>query len=267
MITVCFTVNNRPKYLRETLASWSAVRGVDEVAFVFRCEPGCDEARDLCSQFVGEHGGIVTVNPHRYGVLGNPWAALETGFSFSDDDSEFCVLAEEDLVVSPDVLEFFTWCQRYQVDPQVLGVSTYQHHEQPGDLPGVRVADWSRDDQWHFWVWGTWRDRWRALLCDDWDFTYRENGGGPSQAGWDWRIRNLLILGQGYKMIVPSMARSQHIGKFGGAHCTADQFDALLSPSFAGLAVLVQDYTEEPEPAPALPGRATPHLAQPNRVQ
>lgn len=244
MITVCFTVNNRPRYLRETLASWSAARGVDDVAFVFRCEPGCDEARDLCSQFAGEHGGFVTVNPHRYGVLGNPWAALETGFS-ADDDSNFCVLAEEDLIVSPDVLEFFTWCQQYHADPQVLGITSYQHDEQPGGLTGVGVADWSRDDQWHFWVWGTWRDRWANLISHDWDFTYRADCGcPPNMRGWDWAIRNHLIRDRGMKMIAPSLCRSQHIGKFGGSHATPDQFEGLLSRCFAGLDVPPQDYQQ-----------------------
>ncbi len=142
------------------------------------------------------------------------------------------------------MLEYFTWSQRYRDDPDVLGVTTYQHHEQPGGLTGVREADWSRDDQWHFWVWGTWRDRWENLLRDDWDFTYRENGGGPGQRGWDWRLRNLLVRGQGVKMIAPSMCRSQHIGRHGGVHCTPDQFEGLLSSCYAGDGVPPQEYRE-----------------------
>ena len=49
----------------------------------------------------------ITINPQRYGVLGNPWHAFNDGFAVSD----FVVLAEEDLIVSEDVLEYFAWCR------------------------------------------------------------------------------------------------------------------------------------------------------------
>ena len=239
---ICFTVNNRPEYLRQTLESWSKVRGIGECLLLFRCEPGCDEAVQAC-QDVDFAARLAHVNSRRHGVLGNPWHALDDSFG-EPLGTDFAILAEEDLIVSPDVLEYFTWCQRYRDDPSVLGVTTYQHHEQQGGLPGVREADWSRDDQWHFWVWGTWRDRWENLIRDDWDFTYRENGGGPGQTGWDWRLRNLLVRGQGMKMIAPSLCRSQHIGRHGGAHCTPGQFEGLLSSCYAGDDVPPQEYRE-----------------------
>ena len=73
----------------------------------------------------------------------------------------------------------------------------------------------------------------------------RENGGGPDQRGWDWKTpQHVSCVGRGMKMIAPSMARSQHIGKYGGAHCTPGQFEALLSPCYAGDDVPPQDYRE-----------------------
>lgn len=238
---VAFTVNNRPQYLRETLESWSKVRGIGRHTLIFCCEPGCPEAVALCRSvdFAATH---VSVNQRRLGVLANPRRAFDLAFDVGI--APFGVLAEEDLIVSPDVLEYLEWCQRYQDDPDVLGVTTYQHDEQPGGLSGVGPADWSRDDRWHFWVCGTWRDRWYRLLRDSWDTTYAENGGGPYQRGWDWKIRNTLVIGRGMQMIAPSLCRSQHIGKFGGAHCQPYDFDRLLSPSFAGLDVPPQEYQE-----------------------
>lgn len=236
---VAFTVNNRPQYLRETLESWSKVRGIGSCGLVFRCEPGCDEAGQVCDD-VDFADTFVVRNEQRRGVLGNPWRAFEDGFAFG----RFVILAEDDLIVSPDVLEYFTWAQRYRDDPSVLGVTTYQHHEQPGGLAAAGPADWSRDDQWHFWVWGTWFDRWDTLLRDSWDLSYTENGGGPSQRGWDWGFRNRLIIGEGMKMIAPSLSRSQHIGRLGGTHCSPDQFDAVASRCFAGLDVPPQEYQE-----------------------
>jgi hypothetical protein len=240
-VIVAFTVNNRPAYLRQTLESWSRVRGIGDARLEFSCEPGCPEAVAECHMSASfARRGLITQHVQRMGVLGNPWQALEAGFLSGD----FVILAEEDLIVSPDVLEYFTWAQHYRDDPSVLGVTTYQHHEQPGGLAGAAPADWSADDQWHFWVWGTWRDRWQALLRDSWDFTYTENGGGPAQRGWDWNIRNRLVLGEGMKMIAPSLCRSQHIGEYGGAHCTPDQFEGLLSSCYAGPDVPPQDYQE-----------------------
>lgn len=247
---VTFTVNNRPDYLRQTLESWARVRGARDVTFMFSCEPGCPEAVKVCEEFVVGHefGGVITVNQRRQGVLGNPYAALSRAFSTAESEDDFAILAEEDMVVSPDVLEYFTACQSFRLEPEVLGVTTYQHHEQPGGLAGVGPADWTRDDQWHFWVWGTWWNRWRALLKYDWDTTYEENGGGPNQRGWDWKIRNTLICpgGVGMKMIAPSLCRSQHIGQYGGSHCTPDQFEGLLSACYAGDDVPPQKYREVP---------------------
>jgi hypothetical protein len=246
---IAFTVSNRPEYLRQTLESWSAVRGIGDCHLVFSCEPGCAEAVRICESVTFAPRTVLR-NHDRGGVLGNPWRALSYSFGSHHAfgryliDLGFVVLAEEDLVVSPDVVEYFSWSQRYAPDRNVLGVTTYQHDERPGGLPGVGPADWSRDNSWHFWVWGTWRDRWESLIRDYWDFTYRENGGGPGQRGWDWALRNNLVIGKGMKMIAPSMARSQHIGKFGGAHCQPQDFERLLSPSFAGLDVPPQEYRE-----------------------
>ena len=97
---IAFTVNNRPHYLKETLASWEAVRGIGDAHLVFRCEPHCPEAVSLCQE-VTFADRIVTVNRERSGVLANPWHALEQGSALG----EFVILAEEDLIVSPDVLE------------------------------------------------------------------------------------------------------------------------------------------------------------------
>jgi hypothetical protein len=227
-------VNNRPHYLKETLASWGQVRGIGDARLVFRCEPRCPEAVALC-EAVTFAERTVTVNRERFGVLANPWHAMEQGFTAGG----FTVLAEEDLVVSPDVLEYFTWCQRYRDDLSVLGVTTYQRDARPGGLAGAGPADWSDPDGFHFWVWGTWKDRWERLLRGSWDFLY-------ARKGWDWDIRDRLVTGAGMTMIAPSLARSQHMGRHGGTHCTPAQHDAVLSRCYAGGGVPPQEYREVP---------------------
>jgi GNT-I family len=235
VLTVAFTVTNRPGYLAQVLESWSRVRDIGDAHLIFRCEPGCPETVALC-EAVDFAPHTVTVNPRRLGVLANPWHALDDGFKRGD----FTVLAEDDLIVSFDVLEYFTWCaQRYRDDPEVLAVTTYQREAQPGRYAAVRPVNWELDDGWHFWVWGTWADRW-ARLRPDWDFTY-------AHKGWDWRIRDHWVLGQGLKIMAPAMSRSQHIGRDGGTHASAEQYQALLSRCFyAG--VRPQHYHDQEEP-------------------
>ena len=171
--------------------------------------------------------------------------AIEAGFAPGPD---FVILAEDDILVSTDVIEYFTWA----VDPTGTtrgpAVTTYQHASSP--RPPGKPADWSRDSHFTCWVWGTWRDRWETLLRDSWDTSYAENGGGPLQRGWDWGFRNRLIIGGGMAMIAPSLARSQHIGRYGGTHCSPADFDVVASRCFAGLDVPPQDY-QEVAPCPA----------------
>ena len=112
----------------------------------------------------------------------------------------------------------------------------------PEQLP----ADWRKDEGWHFWVWGTWADRWQTLLRPTWEFTYSTRYP-DGQAGWDWDFRNRLVLGAGMKMIAPARSRSQHIGREGGTHCTPAQYSALLSRCFyAG--VSPKDYQDQEVP-------------------
>jgi hypothetical protein len=237
---VAFTVGGRVSYLRETLASWSNVRGIEGAELIFCCEPGHYEAAQMCRE-VEFAPVLCSVNPSRFGVLRNPWHAFDT--AFRGYEADFAVLAEEDITVSPDALEFFAWCQRYRDDSSVLAVSLHQRDAQPGGLAGVTTARWDYDGA-HMWVWGTWRDRWENLLRDDWDFAYEENGGGPLQRGFDWRIRNKYCLQQGMRVIAPCMSRAQHIGKYGGAHATPAQYAGLKSRCFAGPDVGPQDYRE-----------------------
>jgi hypothetical protein len=212
-LCVVFTVNDRPHYLEETLESWRKVRGIEKASLIFRCEPGCEEAVRVC-EAVNWAQRVVLVNPQRYGVAGNPWRCFEMAFNGIGHD--FAILAEEDIVVATDTLEYFRWCAETYRWGNVLGVTTYQ--PEPVAPPDhVVQADWSEDEYWHFWVWGTWRDRWNTVLRHTWDHDYSNNG-------WDWNIRDNLVLGKGMVMASPGVPRSQHIGQFGGTHSPPDDY-------------------------------------------
>jgi GNT-I family len=219
-LVVTMTVHNRPAYLRETLASWARVRGVDQVEMMFRCEPGCPEAVHECvtAGMAGWSAGFaVRVNRERLGVLSNPWHALEAAFGRG---VSFAVLAEEDTPVADDVLEYFTWAASvYRADRQVLAVCAHHLNGPAGGPADVyRVGEFSPI------VWGTWADRWASLLRDTWDHDY-------SRKGWDWAI-SALLAETGRVTIAPGSSRSQHIGEHGGAHCTPGYYPQTVSASF-----------------------------------
>lgn len=218
---IALTVNNRPHYLRETLESWREVRGIETAEALFICEPGCPEAVELCEKadFFRWSGRVLLTE--RAGVLLAPWLALSAGFAAAAGrHGDFCVLAEEDMVVSTDALELLAWAaERYRADSQVLAVNLGQPEMVS---PNMRVV--VRQDHFNGWVWGTWLDRW-AKIGPDWDKDYQHKG-------WDHRLNDHWVGELGYRCIAPAVTRSQHIGKEGGTHCTPEMFESLLAEGF-----------------------------------
>ncbi len=185
------------------LESWADVRGIADAHLIFRCEPGCDEAVALC-RAVDFAETTVTINPQRYGVLGNPWHALNDGFALSD----FAIFAEEDLIVSEDMLEYFAWCRaRYADDPRVLAVTTHQYLEQPGGLAGVMPQRFDQDPDPHFWVVGDVAELVGRLHAAT------RGTGLPESRGWDWNLLRNWIQARGMRLMAPCLSRSQHVGQ------------------------------------------------------
>jgi GNT-I family len=217
---IALTVHNRPGYLKPVLESWAMVRGISKADMIFRCEPGCDEAVALCEQVTFARKATTIVNREKYGVLANPWHALEAAFATG---APFAVIGEEDTPVSDDILEFFAWCQReYETDPQVTAVCAYQFDADPPVLGGP--ADVVRHPHFSPLVWGTWAGRWTEFFRPTWDFSYRLQG-------WDYNV-NRMLKEQGRHIAMPACSRSQHIGKVGGTHCDEEFFPQTVSSTF-----------------------------------
>lgn len=228
---VAFTATNRPDYLRQTLDSWRKVRGIEQTHLIFRCEPGFPEVVDICAS--ADFGGAlsVTVNEQVLGPLTNPWYAMEDGWHWADKHGlDFVIIAEDDTPVSTDVLEYYSWCQRYKNDPEVLIAGAFQHEAQGG------YADVVRSEKFICWIWGTWRDNWFEYLRNDWDHDY-------TYKGWDWRIAEHWMQQLGFRTVAPAMSRSQDIGIFGGAHARPEDFPAHVSRCFTP-DIPPQDYRE-----------------------
>ena len=222
MRLVTMTVHRRPHYLRETLASWSRVRGLDRWCFEFAVEPSPELGEVL--RVIEEFGmGEAHVNGVREGVSRNPHVALSRAFRRAD----FAVLAEEDIVVSDDILEYFEWAEATYAAEPVLAVCARSPLRE-AERDAVR-----RIDKFEVQVWGTWSDRWERLLAPTWDFDYSTYTGEPgNHAGWDWNITERVMPSMFMQCVRPDASRVSHIGVEGGEHTTPETAEADASPTF-----------------------------------
>lgn len=212
-IGVTFTAHNRPQYLRETLASWAVAEGAHAVPFYFSCEPGQPDVEKQCRDF--PYVQRVWVNHDNKGPLGNPWYALDRAFKRGHD---FVILAEDDAVVSPDILDYFeAMAYRFSHRQDIFTICSFNHRQN------------GREDEFHrrTWfastVWGITRERWSRDVKHHWGFTY-------AQTEWDKRFVTWLPA-HGWQCIYPCVSRSQHIGRV-GAHMREEDFEALQGDSF-----------------------------------
>lgn len=214
---IVLTGYNRPGYMRETIASWARVRGIEEAMVEFHLEPdGHTDLVNICADAPFPHD--VHIPGQHQGVQRNPWKAFGHGFESSD----FVILAEDDMVVGTDTLEYFAWAEeKYRDNHDVLAISAARRN-QAGDPPVPAACSLGRYGV--CWVWGTWRDRW-DFIGPDWTFNYE-------YGGWDIRLNDYWCQDQGLLMLTPNLSRVQHIGRVGGIHCMPDMFEGLLSPCF-----------------------------------
>jgi hypothetical protein len=201
-LAVAFTVSGqREEYLLKTLTSWSLVRGIENVRVMLFCEPErafpAGEVRAWCARTFAS--SEVIVNERQLGCSGNTAHAMQAAFMAG---VKFAVLAEEDIVVSRDVLEYFGWAQRFQLDPKVAAVCAHTYRSQretPANI-GVRIAWFSPL------VWGTWSYQWAHFLLPGW------RGSAINPEGWDQHLRDRIVAEE-KECIFPGQSRSRHIGQ------------------------------------------------------
>jgi hypothetical protein len=220
------TAYNRPEYLRKVLQSWLKVRGLHEWHIVARIEPGEleGEVYDLLWRFYEEsqHPTMeIIVNPQPYGVLHHPWVAFEELFAAGYD---FVVRAEDDLVVSDDILEYFTWASEYFASADSVA-TVHAFAGGHGDASAVVVHP-----SFNPWIWGTWRGVWDGLIGPTWDHDYSTFNDFPgNQSGWDWNLNTRVFPAEGMSGAYPLSSRVNNIGVH-GVHGTPENH--ATSPSF-----------------------------------
>jgi len=214
---------DRPGYLAETLRSWLQVRGRQHWSFAFLLEPGIHyaECEELIQTWRAVSGvdSCVVYNSKRQGVMRNPYNALRFGF----ERVPFVVLAEEDVVISDDVLEFFTALSTDQESSDALGICAFSRGGSGSPAEYEPRLDFSPL------VWGTWLDRWSAIIEPLWFDAVLGPEPGVRE-GWDWGMRRIMQAVD-RPFLAPMQSRSQHIGEH-GVHMLPVDFVASQSSNF-----------------------------------
>jgi hypothetical protein len=228
-MAVVMTAHRRPGYLRAVLESWSAVRGVCDLA-LFRVSLDASDRIDEMYRVVLASGFMVdlVLNDPPLGVSANP---VEAGSAVFRDypDVDFLVLAEEDLLAADDVLEYMAWgAEQFRHRSEVLAVRAHPGKE-GSDASVCRLADGFSP-----WIWGTWRDRWGGILAPTWDRDYSTGDAECPEAGFDWNIDRRIMPRNGLKCLVPEVSRSQNIGQQEGVHALPADFPGTVLASFRG---------------------------------
>lgn len=200
-IAVAFTVSgHREKYLRQALDSWARARGSLDVPFIFCVEPSAMPVAEFTAWARRAFPlARVIVNDRRLGCLANTRNAFGQAFAAGAD---YAVMAEEDLEVASDVLEFHSWAAcEYAPDPQVVSVCAHARAGKGTDPAAVTRACWFNPL-----VCGTWRDRWDSYVLPGWA------GIEGNDQGWDTNWQRRVNRDARYS-IFPVMSRVMHIGE------------------------------------------------------
>lgn len=246
-IAVLITANRRPDYLARTLASWTAVRHIGEI-IQFRVALGRSgkeaRQRDLivdastalrCPLVIKPDSDAAAVSIGMHRALGEAIASV-----MSDCHPEFVVISEEDIIVSPDALEYMAhMAGQFRDDPSVLLVNGHDVGGQGWDEPGIGATRGDADPEvvrlgtyFNPWLWGTWPDRWERWLRPKWDWD-QNTGTRGFDSGYDWNIQARIIPDNKLRTVTPDASRSQNIGEHGGVYAKPEKFWETQTRSFA----------------------------------
>jgi hypothetical protein len=247
-VAIVCTAKSRDHYLRETLSSWEAARGITEIhSFTLALGYAPDRFMPVLNAFdrfrkatgLGRRARVKMDSAAARASNGMHRAIAEAGnHVLADPAVEFAVFSEEDIVVSSDVLEYMEWAREtFAGDEHVLCACAHSVGGQAWDQAGIGALGVDADQEavqlipyFNPWTWGTWRDRWEKTLAPTWDLECRS--GGVMDSGFDHNIHRRVIPQGGFTCAVPDASRSQNIGRYGGWAARPEDYESTLAASF-----------------------------------
>jgi hypothetical protein len=222
MTTLVTSAYKRPYYLERQLDGWLRCRGIEDIdryVIALGASERLEDQHAVIKRFaelVPFPVDVCVDDPPQ-----GPHSAIGKGIGRAfEAGAVFVFFTDEDTLPADDTLELISWARaRFGEDMRVLSVNAHSECGQGWDGPYVRDdpdADPAvvRLKPYHNqWGWGTWVDRWEAVLAPEWDWDGRHRG-------CDWNIQRLLR-DRGLLAVTPDASRTQHIGYRDGMFSSA----------------------------------------------
>lgn len=227
-MVIGFTACDRPEWLKQSLDSWLETNLSLATSIHFFIEPSdklgavvavIDAFAEKSPTPVIKH-----FNKEKQGVLRNPWNLFENLFNVQM--ATFAVLAEDDFLVSPDILDFFAATQKEMSDTSMAVCAKWVGLGADED-----PSAWHRKAEFTGNIWGTNKRVWNSFMRNTWDFDYSSGTPEAPQSGWDWNLGVRVMPQNGLHCIVPTASRSYHVG-ITGVHCTEEVYQATTTHNF-----------------------------------
>lgn len=220
--TISITAWQRPEYLKQVLASIKEAAPVGYKLFI-GLEPGNPHSFAV-AQSVDWIEKKVIVNPERYGVRRNPFNLLSTVFS-AEVGSSFNLYLEEDVIVAPDAFKLAEWFTSRSDAEQWLALNLLNYDSDIANPRGIIQSN--RFNSLGMGITGA---AWNKWFKPNWmnDDASRRVWKGR-HVGWDWSMTAVIAENKGLETLTPLLSRSNHIGRDGGVHCSAQFHDSTFS--------------------------------------
>lgn len=212
-INIAISAYNRPEYSRRSLAAILGAKGYSPEKYAIYCSIDCDEngeTNDEVFSLYARHGFTHSITKKKLGCNYNVKRALDIAW---EDNPDFVLLIEDDIIISDDALQYVEWAaKKYKDDLSVRTVGLWKSKNGwDFSKPLSKSEMFKINEQVWFtcWGWGTWGDRWKEMK-DTWT-----TGNDSHKTSWDVVLYNHL---KERKEVVPSISRAYNCGEFGGTH-------------------------------------------------
>ena len=212
---VALMAYNRPDALRRTLESWSKVDRTD-VEFYIHIDGPNAELHAIAAEFTPN---VITQDRNRGSEM-HAWFVFNK--SFDEDGVDYCVLAQDDVEVTTDVLDYFRYCDEQFRDHQDVLLASSGGASREHDLSMYYQVDLART--FSSTIWATWPDRWTQWLKDYWWGSAR-----PRTMGADIWIDHRVMPLNHLRATVARWGRGKPFGL--GTHITDEALLAAHQPN------------------------------------
>lgn len=217
MKAITLPVATRPHYLIQLLSTLKD-NNLEGWTLYINAEPCVEVAcviRDI--DFMPKS---IVVNKTCLGVRQNPFNTINRAFS---DGAEYVVHLEDDLIVSPDLLDLANWYyDNYRHNPtEFINYGFFNYESESEEPEQLKIVT----DVFTGLGWSTFSACWYKWFVPNWfNDDINKEVWGPQTIGWDWSMASVAKT-ETLRSLQPHCSRSNHIGRNGGTYCAADFHD------------------------------------------